>query len=154
MRPNACLRGVVKKIERKRHYWIWAEMIQRCTNRNNPNYKNYGGRGIAVCSSWRAFEQFIADMGPRPSRKHTLERIDNDAGYSPSNCKWVTRRENNRNKRLYRCNRTGVSGVTQRKSGVWLARIRVDGKLHRLGQSHDFFEACCLRKSAESRLLP
>ncbi len=68
----------------------WQAMIQRCTNRNLGTYPGYGGRGITVCERWRAsFENFIADMGPKPSPRHSLDRIDNDAGYEPSNCRWA-----------------------------------------------------------------
>ncbi len=75
-------------------------MIQRCHNPNNPGYKNYGGRGISVCRRWRrSTAAFIEDMGRRPSPEHTVERINNDGNYSPSNCKWILRNEQQRNTR-------------------------------------------------------
>lgn len=74
-------------------------MLQRTTNEKNKQYPEYGGRGIGVCERWRAFENFYSDMGPRPSKGHSLEREKNDQGYSPSNCKWATRIEQNKNKR-------------------------------------------------------
>lgn len=74
-------------------------MIDRCNNRNLRCFKNYGGRGIAVCDAWRAsFDAFLADMGPRPPG-HTLDRIDNERGYGPDNCQWATVRTQNRNRR-------------------------------------------------------
>lgn len=65
----------------------------------NKDWKNYGGRGIRVCQRWRLFKNFLADMGRRPTPKHTLERVDNDNDYWPGNCVWATRLEQNRNKR-------------------------------------------------------
>jgi hypothetical protein len=92
-------------------YWIWNSMIQRCHNPRNVQYPEYGGRGILVCDEWRTFENFYRDMGPRPSKGHSIDRIDNDAGYSPSNCRWATRQEQNLNKRDSR--RLTANGVTK-----------------------------------------
>lgn len=72
-------------------YGIWQNMIQRCHNPKNSRYARYGGRGIYVCDHWRAsFQAFLEDMGPRPSLQHSVDRIDNDRGYEPGNCRWAT----------------------------------------------------------------
>lgn len=84
-------------------YNAWAAMIQRCHNPNNPNFKNYGGRGISVSDRWRAgFSNFLHDMGVKPSSRHTLERVNNNEGYCAENCMWVTRKEQQKNTRSNR----------------------------------------------------
>lgn len=79
-------------------YQSWANMRKRCLNEKDRAYTNYGGRGIEVCDRWHDFENFLADMGERPTGL-TLERKDNGKGYEPSNCVWATRTEQNRNTR-------------------------------------------------------
>lgn len=90
-------------------YRIWSGIVQRCTNIKNQAYSDYGGRGIKVCERWRVFENFIADMGPRPSPEYSIDRIDNNGDYEPSNCQWSTQLQqmgNTRNSRLLTLNGT------------------------------------------------
>jgi len=87
-------------------YYIWASMVQRCSNPKAKQYEDYGGRGIKVCKRWLVFDNFIADMGPRPEGKHpsgramyTIERKNGNGGYSPDNCVWATYKDQSTNRR-------------------------------------------------------
>lgn len=85
---------------RSAEYESWRGMIDRCTNPQNADYHNYGGRGISICSRWAdSIFNFIEDVGPRPSLKHSIDRIDNDGNYEPDNCRWATQTEQSRNTR-------------------------------------------------------
>lgn len=78
---------------------IWCLMKSRCNNTANPSYPDYGGRGITVCDKWNDFVNFYSDMGPRPSKQHSIGRIENDKGYSPDNCRWETPKQQANNTR-------------------------------------------------------
>jgi hypothetical protein len=88
-------------------YKSWSSMLGRCDDPRNASHYLYGARGIKVCERWRSFENFLSDMGERPSRDHQLDRVDPDGPYAPENCRWLTRAENN---------------ARRRDPGGWIAR--------------------------------
>jgi hypothetical protein len=84
-------------------YRAWQTMRLRCVDPTNAAYPDYGGRGITVCERWlNSVEAFVADMGPKPTPAHELDRENNDGNYEPDNCRWVTRKVNDRNRRSNR----------------------------------------------------
>lgn len=91
--------GYARRGRPRPEYPIWLAMHNRCNRETGPNFKHYRGRGIVVCPRWASFPDFLEDMGPRPTPKHTLERINNEEGYSPENCCWVTMSEQLQNTR-------------------------------------------------------
>lgn len=81
-------------------YACWCGIIARCENPNVQNWARYGGRGISICDRWRnSYAAFLSDMGRKPSREHSIDRIDNDGNYEPGNCRWATATEQRRNQR-------------------------------------------------------
>ncbi len=86
-------------------YNVWAKMKSRCISLNKKDYSYYSGRGIKVCKKWKkSFKSFYDDMGPRPSKYHQIDRIDNDGNYEPGNCRWVTPKEQAQNRSITKLN--------------------------------------------------
>ena len=99
-RERATGRKPLHGMSRTPEYTSWCQMKERCTNPNNPRWKDYGGRGITVCARWlRSFPSFLADVGPRPSVRHSLGRLKNDGNYEPGNVAWQTAIEQRANRR-------------------------------------------------------
>lgn len=101
-REERAKRHTTHGMARSPEYIAWRHMIDRCTNHKSQQYHNYGGRGITVCDRWLSFENFYADVGPRPTTdgersKYSLERNDNDGNYEPGNVRWATQPEQRRN---------------------------------------------------------
>ncbi len=103
-------------------YRVWDGIIQRTTNVKCNSYYRYGGRGIGVCDRWRLFVNFLNDMGERPSKDFTIERINNNKGYSPDNCKWDTRTNQARNRRSSRV--ITIDGVSK-VLACWLEELNL-----------------------------
>lgn len=122
---------------------VWYSMARRCTSTKNKRFKDYGGRGITICDRWINMENFIADMGDTYIEGLTIDRIDNDKGYSPDNCRWTTKEVQNRNTRILKStNTSGYRGVYfAKRSKKWVSRIRVNYDRKILGSFLTAFEA-------------
>jgi hypothetical protein len=122
--------GCASEGKRTTEYKIWNQIKSRCAKPNSDKWKDYGGRGITVCERWKVFESFLADMGLRPSPKHSIDRIDNDKGYSHENCRWASKTVQRINSRISSKNKSGFKGIYFERNyrhNCWRATIRTFG---------------------------
>lgn len=122
-------------LSKHRLYSTWKCMIYRCLNKEHKDYKNYGARGITICNEWLNIENFINDMFPTYKEGLTLDRENNDLGYSPDNCRWATKTKQSRNTRLiYSHNTSGYRGIMWVKNiNKWKSVIFINNKAKHLG---------------------
>lgn len=126
-------------------FTAWSQMRERCNNKNTVCYKNYGGRGIAYCKRWEKFENFYADMGKKPSPRHSLDRFPNrDGDYKPSNCRWATPKQQNGNRRSNRWieynGRKKILADWATELGVTHSHIRQMLKTKPFSQVYNFYK--------------
>ena len=145
-----CLRGELHGLKGHKLYETWRQMVQRCTNSKHKNYKNYGGRGIIICEEWLDIKKFIAwAESTHPNIEgYTLDRIDNDKGYNPDNCRWADRTTQAVNQRISKRNTSGVLGVSWvSRDKSWVAQISHMGKKVWIGQFISIEDAIEARNS-------
>lgn len=140
---------------RSAEFKTWNEIKKRSLCQTYRRYKDYGGRGITICNEWlgtNGFLSFYADMGPRPSKNHSIDRIENDKGYYKENCRWALDTVQNINQRIRRDNKSGVKGVSFCNTHKrYQARISVFGKTRSLGSFKNLEDAIAARKLAEEK---
>ena len=126
-------------LKKHRLYNVWSGIIKRCNNKSNKSYKNYGARGITVCDRWLDVANFIEDIYPTYQEGLSIDRINNDEGYSPDNCRWATRVTQARNTRILMCtNKTGYRGVSWNKvRKKYISQIGINKKYIVLGVFND-----------------
>ena len=131
-----------------RFYKTWKHMVGRCSNPNNKDYKDYGARGIIVCDEWldiRNFTEWCNSTYPKLGG-YTLDKIDNDKGYSPENCRWADKTTQVLNRRIMKNNKSGYVGVRYHsRDGVWTAYISVNNTRKHIGSFKTIEEAVLAR---------
>lgn len=136
--------------EQQQLYWIYHDAKYRCINPKHKSYVKYGGRGIQF--KFNSFDEWLDYMGPRPVG-YEMDRIDNDGHYQIGNLRWIDYSTQQKNKRTYKNNSSGIKGVGWvHTTNTWVARCNnnKNGKRDYLYVGKDFFEACCRRLSWES----
>lgn len=132
-------------------YRTWARMKSRCLCPTDGDFHRYGARGISVCARWvESFASFVTDMGPRPSTRHSLDRIDNSGNYEPSNCRWATATEQSRNRRSTRLiSYAGKTlSVTEWEEQMGLPIRTISNRINKHGWGHERAIVTPLRKNA------
>ena len=129
---NLITQNIKHGLSKSQIYYRWCGMIKRCRNPHCKQYPNYGGRGIAVCGRWLVFENFLEDMG-HPPKGMSLDRKDNNLGYSKENCRWATRKEQSRNTSRNRIMLVADQKLVAKDAAkkVGLSYSKVLGRLHR-----------------------
>lgn len=134
-----------------REYKIWTGIISRCKP-YHKDHTRYFDRGITVCKKWHKFENFYKDMGPRPSPKHSIDRINNNKGYKPSNCRWATPYEQHNNKRQNV--KFTIDGITKNlKEWCRIYKISHQAVRYRLNIGLDIKEALTINKNHGNRFI-
>lgn len=139
-----CYRRGVHNLTRNRFYPIWYGIIRRCTNQSSKDYMDYGGRGITVCEEWLDVTNFIAwcELTYPNIDNYSIDRIDNNVGYSQENCRWVDKTTQVINRRMNNNNTSGFVGVRLRiKENKWISVIKVGGKGRWIGSFPTIEEA-------------
>lgn len=128
-------------------YYTWYNMLRRCYKETDKSYANYGGRGITVDPRWHEFKNFANDIGLKPDKSYSLERVDNDVGYSKANCKWASRSEQCANRRAFKTSQTGQPGVLPLANGTYLARFDYEYERYHIGRFRSLGAAVDARKA-------
>lgn len=144
--------GQAKVSGHSRIYRVWADMKSRCSNPNDTSWENYGGRGIFVCKEWESFDAFYRDMGATYQPWLTIERKNNDLGYSKDNCIWITKAEQSRNTRNVRWIKTeyGIMPLIEAAERFGITYKTVEGRIRRGWPEHLWLKPAGFRLSDQS----